>query len=86
MRNYAYTKYTKFHVATAEHRITDTEKVLKYIYLQKLGPGGNWTHTVRAGEGTTTLRVLSPLPSTPTLVTSLPEVAAEWREKSWLDS
>ena len=30
MRYYAYTKYTKFHVATAEHRITDTEKVLKY--------------------------------------------------------
>ena len=30
MRNYAYTKYTKFHVATAEHRVTDTEKVLKY--------------------------------------------------------
>ena len=26
---YAYTKYTKFHVATAEHRVTDTGKVLK---------------------------------------------------------
>ena len=41
MRNYAYTKYTKFHVATAEHRVTDTEKGLKYIHLQKLGDGGN---------------------------------------------
>ena len=30
MRNYAYTKYTKIHVATAEHRVTDTGKVLKY--------------------------------------------------------
>ena len=31
MRYYAYTKYTKFYVATAEHRvITDTGKVLKY--------------------------------------------------------
>ena len=30
MRNYAYTKYTKFHVATVEHRVTNTEKVLKY--------------------------------------------------------
>ena len=30
MRNYASTKYTKFHVATAEHRVTDTGKVLKY--------------------------------------------------------
>ena len=29
-RKYAYTKYTKFHVATVEHRVTDTEKVLKY--------------------------------------------------------
>ena len=34
MCNYAYTKYTKFHVATAEHRVTDTGKVLKW-YLQK---------------------------------------------------
>ena len=31
-RNYAYTKYTKFHVATVEHRVTDTEKVLKYTF------------------------------------------------------
>ena len=30
MRNYASTKYTKFHVATAEHCVTDTGKVLKY--------------------------------------------------------
>ena len=30
MRNYAYTKYTKFHVAAVEHRVTNTEKVLKY--------------------------------------------------------
>ena len=30
MRYYAYTKYTKFHVATAEHRVTDTGKVLNY--------------------------------------------------------
>ena len=29
-RNYAYTKYTKFHVAAVEHRVTNTEKVLKY--------------------------------------------------------
>ena len=28
-RNYTYTKYTNFHVATAEHRVTDTGKVLK---------------------------------------------------------
>ena len=34
MRNYAYTKYTKFHVATAEHRITDTEKVPKYTFTK----------------------------------------------------
>ena len=37
MRNCAYTKYTKFHVATAEHRVTDTEKVLTEIYIYK-----NW--------------------------------------------
>ena len=37
MRYYAYTKYTKFHVATAEHRVTDTGKVLKYRYIYK-----NW--------------------------------------------
>ena len=30
LRNYAYTKYTKFHVATAEHRVTDTRTLLKY--------------------------------------------------------
>ena len=30
MRNYTSTKYTKFHVATAGHRVTDTGKVLKY--------------------------------------------------------
>ena len=30
MRNYASTKYTKFHIATTEHRVTDTGKVLKY--------------------------------------------------------
>ena len=30
MRNYAYTKYTKFHVATTEHHVTDTGKLLKY--------------------------------------------------------
>ena len=30
MRNYASTKNTKFHVATAEHRVPDTGKVLKY--------------------------------------------------------
>ena len=30
MRNYAYTKYTKIHVATAEHRVTDTGTLLKY--------------------------------------------------------
>ena len=29
MRYYAYTKYIKFHDATAEHRVTDTGKVLK---------------------------------------------------------
>ena len=33
-RNYACTKYTKFHVATAEHRITDTEQVLKYTFTK----------------------------------------------------
>ena len=38
MRNYVYTKYTKFHVATAEHRITDTEKVLKYTFTKT----GTW--------------------------------------------
>ena len=35
---YAYTKYTKFHVATTEHRITDTEKVLKYTFTKT----GTW--------------------------------------------
>ena len=30
MRNYASTKYTKFHAATTEHRITETGKILKY--------------------------------------------------------
>ena len=38
MRNYAYTKYTKFHVTTAEHRINDTEKVLKYTFTKT----GTW--------------------------------------------
>ena len=28
-----------------------------YLHLKKLAPGGIWTHTVRAGEGATTLRV-----------------------------
>ena len=32
---YAYTKYSKFHVATAEHRFTDTGKVLKYTLKKK---------------------------------------------------
>ena len=31
-RNYAYTKYTKFHIAIAKDRVTDTEKVLKYAW------------------------------------------------------
>ena len=86
MRNCAYTKYTKFHVATAEHRITDTEKVLKDTCTK------NWD--LVGIEPTLFGRVkvqphyafLSHLPSTPTLVPSLLEVAAEWREKSWLDS
>ena len=43
MRSYAYTQYTKFHVATVEHRVTDTVKVLKYT-LKKLRPGWIWTH------------------------------------------
>ena len=30
---------------------------LLYLHLKKLAPGGIWTHTVRAGEGPTTLRV-----------------------------
>ena len=30
MRHYASTKCTKFYVAAAEHRVTDTGKVLKY--------------------------------------------------------
>ena len=30
MRYYAFTKCTKFYVATAEYRVTDTGKVLKY--------------------------------------------------------
>ena len=30
MRNDASTKYTKFHVATVEHRVTNAFKVLKY--------------------------------------------------------
>ena len=38
MRYYAYTKYTKFHVATAEHRVTDTGKVLKYTFTKT----GSW--------------------------------------------
>ena len=38
MRSYAYTKYTKFHVATVEHRVTDTVKVLKYT-LKKTETG-----------------------------------------------
>ena len=33
MRNYAYTKYTKFHVAAVEHRVTDAGKV--WIYFDK---------------------------------------------------
>ena len=64
MRNYAYTKYTKFHVATAEHRITDTEKVLKYTFT-KTRTWWELNPHCSAGEGKTTLRVLSPLPSTP---------------------
>ena len=30
MRNYIYTKYTKFHVANAEHCVTDKGTLLKY--------------------------------------------------------
>ena len=37
-RNYAYTNYTKLHVATAEHRVTDTGKVLKYTFTKT----GTW--------------------------------------------
>ena len=47
MRNYAYTKYTKFHVAIAKHRVTDTEKSTE-IYLQK--------HWDRAGFEPTPVR------------------------------
>ena len=38
MRNYAYTKCTKFYVATAEYRVTDTGKVLKYTFTKT----GTW--------------------------------------------
>ena len=48
MRNYVYTKYTKFHVATAEHRITDTEKVLKYTFTK---PGTWWELNTHCSGG-----------------------------------
>ena len=53
---------------------------------KNLAPRGIWTHTVRAVEVITTLRILIHLPSTPSLVASLLEVAAVWLEKSWIDS
>ena len=31
--------------------------IFLYLHLKKLAPGGIWTHTFRAGEGATTLRV-----------------------------
>ena len=31
--------------------------IFLYLHLKKLAPGRIWTHTVRAGEGSTTLRV-----------------------------
>ena len=125
MRNYVYTKYTKFHVGTADHRITDTEKVLKYTFTKPgtwwelnthCSGGRRYSHITREHcitdkekvlkytltktgdlvgiehtligrtKGTTTLRVLSPLPSTPSLVASMVTVAAVWLEKYWLDS
>ena len=137
MRNYAYTKCTKFHVATAEHRVTDTGKVLKYTltktetgwdlnphpsdnldfatlcvmkyhkfcfgtakhrsasgekvifsyaYTEKFGTSWDLNPHCSGGANVTTLRILIHLPSTPSLVASLLAVAAEWREKSWLDS
>ena len=66
--------------------VQSVNKCFLYLYGKMLAPGGIWTQTVRAGEGTTIIRVLFNLPSTLTLVTSLLEVAAEWREKSWQDS
>ena len=84
MRNCAYTKYTKFHVATAEHRVTDTEKVLKYTFTKTetwwdLNPhcSGGWrcNHIMR----------INPFAKTRSLMASLLEVAAVWLEKSWLD-
>ena len=66
--------------------VQSVNKCFLYLCRKKLSPGEIWTHTVRAGEGTTIIRVLFNLPSTLTLVTSLLEVAAEWREKTWQDS
>ena len=33
-RNYAYTKYTNFHVAIAKHRVTDTVEVLNDTFTK----------------------------------------------------
>ena len=50
--------------------------VFAYTYtLKKLAPGGIWTHTVRAGEGATTLRVSAHL---------VPQVPQVWWRHCYL--
>ena len=66
--------------------VQSVNKCFLYLCGKKLAPGEIWTHIVRAGVGTTIIRVSVHLPSTPTLVTWLLEVAVEWQEKSWLES
>ena len=66
--------------------VQSVNKCFLYLYGKKLAPGGIWTHTARAGEGATIIRVSVNFPSASTLVTSLLEVAAEWWEKYWRDS
>ena len=66
--------------------LTGKRCIFLYPHLKNLAPGGIWTHTVRAGEGATTLRVSVRLQSTPSLVVSLLSVAAVWLERYWPDS
>ena len=77
-----FSKYAKFGGVTASSR----KSICWYPHRKGWNLLGFETHAVRAGEGTTALRVLTHFPSTPSLVASLLAVAAEWREKSWLDS
>ena len=71
----------------SRHRYRNTsEKVLKYTFTKT----GSWwkklnTHCL-CGRRYNHITHINPFAKYPTLVTSLLEVAAEWREKSWLDS